>query len=157
MSSSLLRSSSVPFCLSCLPLGAHAVSVSSFSRWYGLCCKPKSYHLFKMGAAANPAWISPSAIDCGSLFRSNWSTCYLVSQRRPIKTCSCVELRGARSLVLRVCEFELFCDIFSPDVYQERIRHCKGLSASWLWTLFQKRRNLFSIRPRLGSSPAGLF
>lgn len=96
------RSSSVSFWLSRLPLTAHAVSVPSFSCWYGLCCEPKSYRLLEIGAAADPAWISPSTIDYSSLFRGNWSTCYLVSQRRQIKTCSSIELRGALSLVLRV-------------------------------------------------------
>lgn len=128
------RSSCVPFCSSRLPLGEYTVSMSSFSCWYGLCYKPKSYHLLEMAAAADPAWISPSTIDYSALFRGNWSTRYLVSQSRQIKTCSSIELRGALSLILGVCEFELFCDIFSPDLYQGRSRHCKVLSTLCLRT-----------------------
>lgn len=157
------RSSSVPFCLSRLPLGAHTVSLSSFSCWYGLCCKPESYHLLKMGTAADPAWISPSNIDYSSLFRGNWSTCYLVSQSRQIKTCSSIELRGALSLVLGVWEFELLCDIFSPRSLSGQKQTLQGAQCIVCVDLFayssQMLCNLFSVRPkqRLGNSPAVLF
>lgn len=115
-----------------------------------------------MARAADPAWILPSTIDYSALFRGNWSTCYLVSQSGQIKTSSSAELRGALSLVLGVCGFELFSDICSPDLYQARSRHCGVLNALCscgpVWVLCVDT-NLFSIRPRqrLGNNPAALF
>lgn len=65
-----------------------------------LCCMAKSYNLAQMGSAADPACISPSAIDCSSHFRGNWSTCYLDTGRLEIEIHFSIKLSCALSFVL---------------------------------------------------------
>lgn len=63
-----------------------------------------------MGSAADPACISPSAIDCSSHFRGNWSTCYLDTGRLEIEIHFSIKLSCALSFVLEgLCVWPGLC------------------------------------------------
>ncbi len=65
-----------------------------------------------MGSAADPACISPSAIDCSSHFRGNWSTCYLDTGRLEIEIRFSIKLSYALSFVLEcLCVWPGLCYI----------------------------------------------
>lgn len=82
------------------PLPRFFQADTALSCVFWLCCMAKSYHLAQMGSAADPACISPSAIDCSSHFRGNWSTCYLDTGRLEIEIHFSIKLSCALSFVL---------------------------------------------------------